>query len=167
MAFAATTLDQFLIAVRARIIASSGVFSADNCLIALSRPEPSEFNPGTITSLTCLVYPGPGQFVSEVMTGGGTAQLHWRGILTVEVISPIKLDQPGRDAEFLTNSTLGVIKGITGVLKALAIHDPVVSTNTTGIDPLFPQDTSQPIRDEGNFGSLAINFEASFKWSIS
>lgn len=165
MAFAAATLDTVLTAVVARIVASSSVFSADNAYIALRRPE--HWTPFTEESLAVIVYPGSGQFEGDVMGGGGTFQLWWRGTITVEVMSNLRLDEAGREKEFLTNSTYGVIKGVTEVIRALAIHTLQVSGNDVSIDPIFPQSTSPPIQDEGNLGSYAVDFEVSFKWAFS
>lgn len=166
MAFAATDLASVLNAIVTQIVTDSSIFTADNCYIALNRPEPG-FSPFSEESLSLLVYPNAGQFNQETLNGGGRNQCWWTGVVTVEVITPLRLDQSGREKEFLTNSTYGVGVGLQEVLNALSITQLQVSGNDVLIEPMRPEGTSQVIRDESNFGSMALDFEVSFKWGLS
>ena len=91
--------------------------------------------------------------------------------MVVTVHSMVLLDESGRDAEFLTHATLGLVAKGTLVMKALAGHDLQDTADTPNeiLDqPIFPSDAavdrSEPAKGKGliQFGFMVV-----FDWDLS
>lgn len=124
--------------------------------------------------------PNPAEFMFEVspsnnytfeeghMTGGGTVMLHCITEIVVTIHVTGQPDQQGRDDHYLTHTDRGVIKQITGVLKALSIHDlQDAAGNELLSHPMRPVQGTIPPKDERKRGFVSLFFQCEFDWWMS
>ena len=161
MAFTRTNLMEVLEALESRVLQAG--FDASDVDIAMERPEPGYFTGASSTQATAIIYPTGGDFDQDAIDGGGGATRWCTGRFAVEIFTPQRADQAGRDREFLrTMSSL-----FAAVIEAICPPYALLKPNTDAISIEDPRPTgySMPLRDENNFGSMIFEFEVKYVWA--
>lgn len=165
---ATTTLDAILQKVVDRLIATCG-FSTESCFVALDRPDGPPPNPGTAANLFVVVYPGGGNFDQGLFAGGGAAQVTDDGHFSIEIFSPVLLDPGGHDWAFLAATGRGVILMFGSVLSSLT-NPPFYPLDGGGFpllrEPMRPMIRNQPSREEEVIGSMILDMNCKFDWTV-
>lgn len=154
--------DDILTAIVTRLRSQLGLDAA-TCFLSLNPDNTPNPNPGTFF---LVVSPMAGDFDEGNFAGGATQQATIQAGVIVRVYSPVQVDEPHHDTEWLTNTTLGIIERMRLVLKALAGHD--LENNGEGIlsQPIFPQ--SQTFgRFDRSLGYGELTFTVLFDWNLS
>jgi hypothetical protein len=148
-----------------RLIDQVDGLGASNCFLSL---EPDTV-PGTISGDFCvIVSPAPHWRFDESLFDGGEEELAhvvWQVVFTIHCLANV--DEAGRDAEFFTNKTLGVMRTATNVLKAILGFDPVDGDgNKVLAQPIQPSDGSID-RETRNQGFLQFGTSINFNWDLT
>lgn len=166
MARNASTLDEILLRVVARLIDQITDANASTCYISLDPDVLPAPNPGEIVY---VVSPSPsGQFDESDQDAGGTdlAVVFWPLVITIH--NTAINDETGHDTEFLTNASRGVVGKATGVLKALLAHDlQDASSNEILAQPLIASDAAVERVKSTRRGSIQFGFSMKILWDLS
>lgn len=156
-------LDEVLLAIVARLINQMpDMCKSGNTYLTLN-PDSIDPSPG---AYSFTVSPLGGSFPAEFMQGGGVEQVTVETGFTVTIHSPLQLDMPRRDVEFLTANTKGVLGLAKRVLKAMTLFDPQNATAIILRDPITPTGFSFR-RSDRSLGSMELEFRLMFDWDIS
>lgn len=166
MARNASTLDEILLRVVARLIDQITDATASTCYLSLDPDTLPAPNPGEIVY---VVSPAPsGQFDEADVDGGGTelSVVYWPLVITIH--NTAINDETGHDTEFLTNATRGVVGKTTDVLKALVAHDlQDASSNEILAQPLIPSSADVERVRATRRGSIQLAFTMKILWDLS
>lgn len=131
-------LEDILQAIVERIIDQVAGFTEANCYLSIDPNSTPEPNPG---QFVCVVAPTSGAFDEAKYDGGGEDQATINGGVVVKLHSPLQLDQPHRDGEFLRHTTLGVLRIWREIVKSLIWPWQLQIGDDDGTrDPLIPAD---------------------------
>ena len=155
-------LDAILTAVAVRLRDQLSLDAA-TCYLALDPDSIPNPNPGTFF---VVVSPTSGSFDEANFAGGGVSQATLQTSVIVRVYSPVQLDEPHHDTQWLTSTTVGIVEQMRRVLKALAGHDLESSGAQILAQPIFPQ--SQTFgRYSRALGYGELVFGIVFDWDLS
>ena len=156
-------LDEILNAIVIRLRDQISDFNSSNCYLSMD-PDAIPQSPG---EFTCVVAPTSGSFEEAFLDGGGQQQCTSAGGFVAKVHSPVQLDDLGRDVEFLTHDSLGLIELMRLVLKALVAWSPKDDLgNELTRDPLLPANFAFT-RTRRSLGAVEITFHLSHDWDLS
>lgn len=168
MARSTTTLAEVLTRIVARIIAQVTDATVSTCYMSLDPMALPAPNPG---DFIYVVSPHTnGQFDDRLFDGAGTSDVHVSWPIVVTIHSTAINDESGRDTEFLTNATRGIVTQAGLILKALAGHDLQESTDTDEIlaQPIIPSDAAlNRTQPEKGKGFMQFGFMVQFDWDVS
>jgi len=157
-------LEDILQAVVDRLIDQVAGFSDANCYLSINPDATPEPNPG---DYICVVAPTGGMFDENAYHGGGEGQCTINSGILVKLHSPIQLDQPHRDAEFLKHASLGVLAKWRLIVKALLWPWQLQIDGNDGTrDPLIPAEYTLSRRDR-RLGAIEQVFKANFDLDLS
>lgn len=157
-------LDTQLSAIVDRIIDEVSAYDSASCYLSLNPDALPAPNPG---DFICVVAPTSGSFDGGLFMGGGVEQVTCEAGVVVKVHSPVQLDETHRDAEFLTNSSLGLIENVRLVMKALTDWSPVDgSSDDITRDPLSPASITFT-RQSRSLGGCEVVFHTLMDWDLS
>lgn len=157
-------LDDILLAVKRRLIAEIDECNESTCYLCLDSDENPNPNPG---KRFYAIAPLSGEFDLAYFDGGSLNQATVNTGFIVRVYSAIKLDQAGRDSNFLTHEALGILKYTRRVLKKLAGWSPQDEDEENEItrDPLIPSGFVIHKPKKG-LGCIDIEFKLCFDWDL-
>ena len=152
-----------------RLIDQISEFDAAPCYMVLNRHQTPQYTSRSANNMVLTVEPGGGTYDQGWLDGGGSEQCLENSHFTVSIWTFNHLDQAGRDVEFLTNSTTGVLDIKQDVLKALTdvmLADPDTAEELL-LEYLHPISSDAPERyDQGSLGVLRVLFEYNFIWDL-
>lgn len=161
-----STLDAILLRVVARLIDQIADANASTCYLSLDPDTLPSPNPGEIVYVVTPA--SSGQFDESSLDGGGNALCVIQWPLVITIHNTAINDEVGHDAQFLTNSTRGVVGKTTGVLKALVAHDlQDASSNEILAEPLIPSDAAVERVPATKRGSIQLGFSMLIDWDLS
>lgn len=103
----------------------------------------------------------------ELVTGAGNQDIHLRHQISVTIHSTVQRDEVGRDLQYLTDDSQGMLQRVTSVLGALSGHDLVDgSGNELLAQPLRPSKVVVPPRDDRRRGKVTVLFDVEFDWAV-
>lgn len=158
------TLEEILQACVDRIIDQVPLATAANCYLCL---DPDSVPPSS-GEFIFAVAPLSGQFEEGMWDGGGLDQATVDSGLIVKIHSPLQLDEPQRDREFLLSNTHSVLKQHRLVIKALCdpTWSPMRGEDEIIRDPIIPGAWSITRRDRG-LGAIEQEFRLNFDMDFS
>lgn len=170
MAYQDSDLGTVMQAFVDKIVAAGLGFTANNCFIALNRPDRPIPNCGTADNLFICVYPLEAT-LNELVGGGGAKGVMDNGLVGVEIFSTVLLDPAGRDGYAITNATKSCVMMARKILKALTAQMLQITVAGTPTDilrqPLLPEARGAPEREHEIKGSIALTFRTVFDWDLT
>ena len=161
-----TTLAEVLQRVVARLISQVADATSSTCYISLDPDSLPVGNPG---EFVYVVTPAPsGSFDESYQVGGGQDQCSVAWPIVVTIHSTVAQDEEGRDAQFLNDSTLGIVVKTTAVFKAMVVHDlQDGSTNEILNQMIHVSDAAVDRNRSKRVGSMQLGFGVEFDWNLS
>lgn len=156
--------DSVLTAVVARLIDQLDDAGGANCYLSL---DPDSLAP-TAADFVYVVSPSPSfRFDESEFVGGEQAHCTVQTTIVVTIHSIAQNDEVGRDIEFLTNRSRGILERWRRVCNVLGGYDP---TNEAGdnmlAQPLSPIDSSIAKHDRAH-GSIQTSFRCLFDLDLT
>lgn len=160
-----STLDQVLLRVIDRLIVTVAEAKSANTYISTVHDEPA---PNSDENMFEVAPSENSSFDDAHMEGAGKNALHWIGSIDVMIHATAQNDQVGRDVEFLTNASRGIIGLVTKVLDSLSNHDLLdADGNQMLSQPLRPGRMSIPPKNDRTTGYILVSFSCEFDWYMS
>jgi len=160
----AARYEDLLLQIVDRIRRYVSIFGGEGtCFLSLD-PDQLPPSPG---DMICIVAPLNGTFGQDYFTGGGKEQMQVDSGFVVKIHSPLVLDEVQREADFLTDQSLGVISVARQVLNILSEWAPTNEDGDQIIRDLVSPSSFSFTRSNERIGAVELMFRLNFDWNVT